>query len=237
MSKHSPIFSPIWSVPSFLRPSTHPAHRYDISSVWQLTDETKNLNETNLDTFCANFFLTDSETFFTKWKSAENGTAHSGDGDGITRTKLTSQFLAAFMPWAASVSFPSLPSYQFLTLYHLSSLNGKARLQIHPLILNSNASYPTTLSRWILRSSMPIHPRVLSISCVQGQLVGDISFSNKKVPLLHHWTTAVNLTTTTRTTMTMTTRTRMIGRLPGQVCSCWRSQFFSSWNENNKKVS
>ena len=107
-------------------------------------------------------------------------------------------------------------------------MHATSSMQIHPLILNSNASYPTTLSRWILRSSMPIHPRVLSISCVQGQLVGDISFSNKKVPLLHHWTTAVNLTTTTRTTMTMTTRTRMIGRLPGQVCSCWRSQFFSS---------
>ena len=59
-------------------------------------------------------------------------------------------------------------------------MHATSSMQIHPLILNSNASYPTTLSRWILRSSMPIHPRVLSISCVQGQLVGDISFSNKK---------------------------------------------------------
>ena len=158
MSKHSPIFSPIWSVPSFLRPSTHPVQRCDISSVWQLTDETKNLNKTNLDTFCANFFLTDSETFFTKWKSAENGTAHSGDGDGITRTKLTSQFLAAFMPWAASVSFPSLPSYQFLTLYHLSSLNGKARMQPHPCKFTHSSSTAMPVIRRPFRDGSYDHP-------------------------------------------------------------------------------
>ena len=169
---------------------------------------------------------------------AENDNAHSGDQEVITPTQLTSQFPAAFMPWA-SVSFLSLPPYQLLTLYHLFTQpypqwKGTvavilSSIQLHPLILDSHAKLSMRSWELIQLSDDPfeiIHanPHNSALHLLWERTDWYFLLS-KKLPLLPRWMAAVNLT--------------MIwgfGELPGQACSCWRNQFFSSWNENNYEV-
>ena len=154
------------------------------------------------------------------WCQMEKYREFSRPGTG--RTKL--HYLHHSFPlhsWVSSASCLSLPSYQFLTLHHQFTPQDT----VHPLILHTHVMGSMIIHSDIRR---PIKCGSSKNSSRSTQQCSQSLVKSLKETFLHqrdlHWIAGVNLTT----------MSNMIWGLPVQVCLCWRSQFFSGWNE--KKI-